>query len=315
MFKKFLALFLALLTIAFAVTACNESGDDSAQTTGNTTAENTTAATTTAATTTAATTAATTEPVDIRMVSFNLANYIPIQNRLPKFFNLIELFEADILMFQETVGQYNWHDAIDTRLLNDYGYAEASDSSIEHNQNWNPIYYNQDKFELVSAQYRKFSEPKTDPRTYTVAEFKEKETSKTFTCICSHFSTDPEMRITNEKELATFITVYKSKHNNTPIFLMGDLNAEKDQLSSQLTKVMTHALDMEGIVTKDTEYGTSCAVTGVWPGNWLRKDGFMIDHALATGKGYVGKQFEVVASATAAATSDHVPVIFDFALT
>ena len=41
----------------------------------------------------------------------------------------------------------------------------------------------------------------------------------------------------------------------------------------------------------------------------------LIDHALGVGDGYKGKQFQVVATAKAAATSDHIPVIFDFELT
>ena len=469
MFKKFLALFLALLTVAFAVTACNDSKDDPAQTTAATTLE-TTAATTTATTleTTAATTTApeTTKTVhlsdvtivhtsddyskttatylqgiikdktgaevaisdkyepsesykilignfnldatndffkksseymekyyqvvfqdnlviiaagsripaeaacdslvektmsnriktikisndfsfvgdyyghaeigfnsridegDIRIVTFNIANYINPMSRMGTFFELIELFEADILMFQEAnaLGDnlptdqltfYNWHNYIDARILSKYGYALAPTNSTEvkTNENCVPIYYLESKIELLNSEFHMFEEQGDSyERGFSLAQFKVKETSKTFTCICSHFSTDTITRINNEKELAEFITNYQSDHNNAPLFLLGDLNAKRDQLSSQLKKVMKHALDMPDIVKKNTDYGTSCAVKDVWP-NWLQKDGLLIDHALGTGDGYKGKQFMVVATAKAAATSDHIPVIFDFELT
>ena len=265
---------------------------------------------------------------DIRIVTFNIANYIDPMKRTGTFFKLIELFEADILMFQEALALgdlssspltfYNWHDVIDSRLSSKYGYIEVptNDSKITHNKNRNPIYYAKDKLELISSEYHEctYAHEGAYPTSFSVAEFKVKSTSKTFSCICSHFSTTPNTRIVNEKEIAEFITNYQSEHNNAPLFLLGDLNAKRDQLSSQLKKVMTHALDMPGIVKKNTDYGTSCAVTGVWPGNWLQKDGLLIDHALGTGNGYKGKQFMVVATPMAAATSDHIPVVFDFEL-
>ena len=246
---------------------------------------------------------------DIRIVSFNLANYINPQIRINSFFELIELFDADVLVFQEAVGTYNWHDSIDAKLLSEYGYAEVLGNNNNHINNTNPIYYRQSTIELVSHQYLPQS------AVFTVAEFKVKASDKLFSCICTHFSTDPNTRITNQREIATFVRNYQSNHNNAPTFLLGDLNSKKDQFDAILTAVMTHAMDMEGIITKNTEYGTTCVVSGVWPGNWLRKDGLLIDHALGAGDGYKGKQFQVVATAKAAATSDHIPVIFDFELT
>ena len=254
---------------------------------------------------------------DIRIVSFNLANYINPESRLQKFYKLMDEFDADILMFQETVGQYNWHNHIDTKLLETYGFAEAptNDPDVAHNKNYNPIYYKQSKFELINSEWHRFSKPEKDARMYSIAEFKVKGTSKTFSVICSHFSTDQSVRLVNEEELADVITAYQSEHNNAPLFLVGDLNAVKSKLSGKLKKVLKDATDMKDIVKKNTEYGTSCAVTGVWPGYWLQKDGLLIDHALGAGEGYKGKQFQVVASPLAAATSDHVPIIFDFELT
>lgn len=266
---------------------------------------------------------------DIRIVTFNIANYISPTSRITKFFDLIDLFEADLLVFQEALALgdlsgspltfYNWHDVIDSRLLSKYGYAEVptNDSKIPHNKNRNPIYYRQDKFDLISSSYHECSYVHEGgyPTSFSVAEFKVKATGKLFSCICSHFSTNQNTRLKNEEEIATFITEYLASHNNAPVFLLGDLNAKKNQLGGKLKKVMTHAMDMKGIVKKNTEYGTSCAVTGVWPGNWLQKDGLLIDHALGAGEGYKGKQFMVVATALAAATSDHIPVVFDFELT
>lgn len=254
---------------------------------------------------------------DIRIVSFNIANYIEPVGRMKNLFKLVEFFEADVIQFQEAVGTYNWHDVIDTTLLNTYDYAEAptNRSGFTHDKNPLPIFYKKEKLELINSEYHNFTYPNSGGRAFSLAEFKVKETSKTFTCICSHFSTVSAENMQNQEEISDFVTNYLSSHNNAPVFLLGDLNAEKKQLGGKIKGVMTHALDMKDIVKKNTEYGTSCVVTGVWPGNWLREDGHMIDHALGAGSGYIGKQFQVVASKRAAATSDHVPIIFDFELT
>ena len=113
---------------------------------------------------------------------------------------------------------------------------------------------------------------------------------------------------------AEFLTEYQKAHNNAPTFLLGDLNTITRGIPAPITEIMTHATKMDGLVTKNIEFGTNCNVAGVWPGNWLRKDQCLLDHALGIGDGYRGKQFQIIATEMAAATSDHIPVLFDFEL-
>ena len=147
---------------------------------------------------------------------------------------------------------------------------------------------------------------------FTIAEFTDTVTGKTFSCISTHASTDSQTRINHAEELKGFITEYQSTRT-TPLFLVGDLNSTKARapLSTVIASFMTHATDMTGIVKRNMEYGTSAAGSGH---TWPAKDRHIIDHAYGLGAGYSGKQYQIVASQLAADTSDHLPVLFDFAL-
>jgi endonuclease/exonuclease/phosphatase family metal-dependent hydrolase len=264
---------------------------------------------------------------DIRIVTFNLANYISPERRVDKFFKLMEMFDADILMFQEAFSMtppseimkqhnmrfYNWHEYID-ETLEKMGYAlvPTNHSEISSNVYCNPIYYRSSKIELTDSSLHIFP---SSGATFTVADLKRVSDKKPFTCICSHFSVDAGERDDDGVVFAEFLTEYQKAHNNAPTFLLGDLNSLKSNLPAPITEIMTHALDMEGLVPKNLGFGTSCNIAGVWPGNWLRKDECLIDHALGVGEGYRGKQFQIIATEMAAATSDHIPVLFDFELT
>ena len=257
---------------------------------------------------------------DLRIVTFNLANYIKPEKRIDKFFKLMEMFDADILMFQEAnylgaphpvLTFYNWHEYIDERL-EEMGYAlvPTNHTEISGNIDCNPIYYRRSKIELTDSSLHVV--PST--RTFTLANLKRISDGRPFTCICSHFSTNVDERNSDGVVFAEFVAKYQKAHNNAPTFLLGDLNTITRGIPAPITEIMTHATKMDGLVTKNIEFGTNCNVTGVWPGNWLRKDECLLDHALGIGDGYKGKQFQIIATEMAAATSDHIPVLFDFEL-
>ena len=213
-------------------------------------------------------------------------------------------------MFQECSDL--WHHNIDALLLEKgYKIAPINRQDKLDVDNWNPIYYRASSLELLYSSHASFTvapEGK-DASTYTMADFKVKASGKSFSCICSHFSTDSATRVKNGAELATIIKDYQ-KTKNVPLFLLGDLNCTKAQtpLTSSLA-FMTNAVAMKGIVKKNLNYGTTNTGNG-----WPEPNGPIIDHAYGYGSGYKGKQIQVVPSALAAATSDHLPVIFDFEL-
>lgn len=250
---------------------------------------------------------------DIRIVSFNIAYYMDIKPRVPKLMELVDLFDADIIMFQECSGL--WHHNIDALLLEKgYKIAPINRQDKLDVDNWNPIYYRESTLELLSSSHAPFTVAPADPQksvsTYTMADFKVKASQKTFTAICSHFSTDATAREKNGVELAGIVKEYQADKKH-PLFLLGDLNSQRSQkpLTSSLF-FMTNAINMKNIVKKNFNYGT----TNTGSGNWPEPNGPIIDHAYGYGNGYTGKQIQIVPSALAAATSDHLPIIFDFAL-
>ena len=253
------------------------------------------------------------DQTDIRIVSFNIAYYMDIKPRVAGLMELVDLFDADVIMFQECSDL--WHHNIDD-LLSQKGYKIAPINRQDKLDvdNWNPIYYRESTIELLSSSHASFTvapaDPQKDASTYTTADFKVKSSGKAFTAICSHFSTDATAREKNGAELAGIIKDYQKTKNN-PIFLLGDLNSTTGQkpLTSSLF-FMTNAMNMKNIVKKNFNYGT----TNTGSGNWPEPNGPIIDHAYAYGSGYTGKQIQIVPSALAAATSDHLPIIFDFAL-
>lgn len=263
---------------------------------------------------------------DLRIVTFNLANYIRPEKRIDNFFKLMEMFDADILMFQEAfcldpvsevmkqhnMRFYNWHEYID-ETLDKMGYAlvPTNNPKVPSNIDCNPIYYRKSKIELTDSSLHFFL---NTSRTFTLASLKRISDGRPFTCICSHFSTKLEEREAHGVIFAEFVAEYQKAHNNAPTFLLGDLNTITRGIPAPITEIMTHATKMDGLVTKNIEFGTNCNVAGVWPGNWLRKDQCLLDHALGIGDGYRGKQFQIIATEMAAATSDHIPVLFDFEL-
>ncbi len=167
------------------------------------------------------------------------------ENHATRHMMTIELalaYNADILSLQEVDprNRQGGNYAID-KLLASVGYAEVVPKGITGN-NYTPIFYKADKFELVECAYKIFPEryPEIDgskenfneggTKGYTWAVLRDKVTGDIFAVLSTHFwyrhdiPGDDSVRVENAKEVIKALELITEKYGNIAILATGDFN-------------------------------------------------------------------------------------------
>jgi len=161
-------------------------------------------------------------------------------NRHMMTLELILAYDADVLAIQECDprnrqgGDY----AFD-KLLAAEGYSEAVPPTGLSGNNYTPIFYKTEKFELLECAYLKYDTEYDSTyndrgsKGYTWAVLKDKATGDTFGVLSTHFWFNSESaapgsnnaRLRNATEVVNALKLITQKYGNIAIFACGDLNS------------------------------------------------------------------------------------------
>ena len=167
------------------------------------------------------------------------------ENHATRHMMTIELalaYNADILSLQEVDprNRQGGNYAID-KLLASVGYAEAVPKGVTGN-NYTPVFYKEEKFELVECAYKIFPERYPDidgskenfneggTKGYTWAVLRDKASGDIFAVLSTHLwyrhtkPADDSVRVENAKEVIKALELITEKYGNIAILATGDFN-------------------------------------------------------------------------------------------
>ncbi len=174
----------------------------------------------------------------IRAVSYNIRYNNPGDaanawtHRLPAIKQQLNQFQFDILGIQE--GLHQQIIDLQSNLGNQYSWIGVGRDSGDLRGEFCAIFYNQEKFTLISNSYTQWLSPTPNkpskgwdaalPRIVTFAKFKEKSSGKCFWVFNTHFD---HMGKTARFESALFLSNLVHQHSPTdPAILLGDFNCQ-----------------------------------------------------------------------------------------
>ena len=246
---------------------------------------------------------------------------------------LILAYNVDIISLQEVDprnrqgGDY----AID-KLLAAAGYSEVLPESVKGN-NYTPIFYRTDKFEVVECDYQKYDTEYGDEfndrqsKGYTWAVLKDKETGDTFAVLSTHFwyrhegQADDAARRRSAARIVEISKQLTTKYGEIAIFATGDLNcgytsgAVKDIINSGAVWAAYAAKSTENIRSHhsypsySSDLGTY--INPVYPETGKVENS--IDHILVfNNKSANLNRYDVCTDLYSLLTSDHCALFLDF---
>ena len=192
------------------------------------------------------------------MRSGNDGNGNDIKDRAPRFKQLMEEYQPDIVGTQETTKL--WNDYFKSYFKNEYGMIGCSrNGRTATTGEWNTILYRLDRFELLDSDTFWLSntpdkaskvESSSLNRICTWALLKDKQTGKTFLMANTHLDhTSDQAR--NEQSVI-LLNYLNRKFSKYPIYITGDYNFEP---SSEAYKIINKSLldaHDEALVDKST---------------------------------------------------------------
>lgn len=216
-------------------------------------------------------------------------------------------------------------------LIEDLGYETVIKKTEDGLWNWTPIYYNPEVLELVESNYFMYNPQYSDKnsKSYTVAVFRHKQTSKLFISLCTHLwwkgeKAMPGSNAVREKQVRQIIeavTALRAKYN-CPIIVMGDMNCnlKSDALKQFLQVGFVPAWKL-ATVYGDTSHGHHiCDKDGFSTeirSKYAKNDGTTcIDHMMLFGleKGSEVLVFSRITDAYTVPLTDHYPNYMDMKL-
>ena len=245
------------------------------------------------------------------------------------------LMDADIFALQEA--DYRWNSDYGLNVkMDEMGYTlvplNAKDRFPDKldTQNNNPIYYKTERFDLIDCGYIEYdrtllNDGKYNPRWYSWACLKEKNTEKQLLVITTHFiwkltdkSITPEVntqrsdkyRCESARQIVAFARELQKRFPGTPVIATGDYNCnyESEAYSILSGGLLSSRENCEKTV--NMEYQT-CNTLGKIPEVSSK---YAFDHIFYSEKGIVAKHFEALVNPATYTYSDHVPVMLDFIL-
>ena len=195
------------------------------------------------------------------MRSGNDGNGNDIEDRAPRFKQLMEEYQPDIVGTQETTK--SWNDYFKSYFKGTYGMVGCSrNGRTATTGEWNTILYRLDRFELVDSDTFWLSntpdkaskvESSSLNRICTWALLKDKQTGKTILMANTHLDhTSDQAR--NEQSVI-LLNQLRAMGNKYPLYITGDYNFEP---SSEAYKIMNKAMldahDEALVDTSTTQY-------------------------------------------------------------
>ena len=216
------------------------------------------------------------------------------ENRVESVLQTIEKISPDLMGLQECT--HEWMGFLTERFSAEYGIVgEGRDGTHTSSDQFNPILYRKDKYELIESGTRWLSETpevqytkvpdSTYERIFTFAVLEEKATGIRFVFISTHFD-----HMGGQADQAACMAAYIAQFRGLPMFMCGDYNG------SGVEKIMNG----HGYVSVE-----KVAAERVNPGNTF-SGGSKIDFIFTNGNGVSVTYYEVDNDN---ASSDHYPVI------
>ena len=161
----------------------------------------------------------------------NMPSTSKISNRNAAVAELVELYSADIVSFQECNPKTSREPSVDIAkmLCDEYNEACPDMAGV----NFTPLFYKKNRFSVIEEGFVSY-EGKNDQnsKSLTYAVLEERESGVRFGAICTHFwweaksEADNLQRIENARVLLSYVDMIKNKYD-VPVFAMGDLNCGK----------------------------------------------------------------------------------------
>lgn len=269
-----------------------------------------------------------------RIISNNILmqSIKPMPERSEGLLAAYEHMDADIFALQEADPRWNTEYNLNVNL-GELGYSlvplNAKDRFPDKldTQNNNPIYYKTEKFDLVDCGYIQYDVTMLtgcfyNPRWYSWACLKDKESGKQLLVITTHFiwkltdkSLSPEQnthyadmyRCESARQIIAFAKKLQEKFPGTPVIATGDFNCNYESEAYAILKSGLTSSRDECEEKVNMEYETCNPL-----GNIPKVDSkYAFDHIFYS-QGITAKHFETLVNPNTYAYSDHVPAMLDF---
>ncbi len=194
--------------------------------------------------------------------------------------------------------------------------------------NWNPIFYRTDKYELVECGHRVYEKgteydypgaegEKSHFRTMTWAVLKSKESGLIVTVINTHFDTDAANLKSESDELLAKAEALRAAYGNN-VFVIGDYNdriggtACRNLLANgfadtfAMAQTKNETSGTHGTPTYNASAGKFDTYDGVFTSSSYQNGA--IDHCLTMNQNATVRNYRIITSKDALLISDHCPV-------
>ncbi len=266
---------------------------------------------------------------DLRIMYHNVWGYLnadqtanpnPVANRSDIATQFYEVYEPDVLCFEEAGGTFRASSKKLFGWLEENGYTEICYSNA--GGIGNPIYYRSDRFECLEKGYE-VSRPGDKGSTWCV--LREKISGYIFAVTNSHFAAntnagdDPTLgnqyRVQDAECLVRAVNSIREKNPEIPIITGGDYNSAKgsDPIRTLTEGGLKSMRDVAAVASRESAYigaVTYNAELGIYdfPAVVPAGGDYAIDHIMLAGnsEALTVDEYAVVTDRTAAASSDHL---------
>ncbi|MBR6726088.1 MAG: hypothetical protein IKL81_03780 [Clostridia bacterium] len=259
---------------------------------------------------------------DFRIMFHNVLSIRDVINRDELSASIYLTYLPDVIGFQEVasiIRESDWFDLI----AHKYSEVAVNATNVSRN-NYVPIFYRHDKFELIDSGWKQYNDGSGDEtKGLTWAVFSDIETQIEFAVVNTHFfwtgdEAGNSARIIDAEELLQAVKSIKEKYN-VPVIIGGDLNCSisSEPLQNLLKGGLLNAHDNASVYK--TTSGGYHAYPGVDPSTGLYapadepKGDYSraIDHVYYFGDDTEIRVFDYIIHPVSLAASDHSPVYVD----
>lgn len=240
---------------------------------------------------------------------------------------VIMSYMPDAFGLQEFDVPFRTADEPFSKLVSEY-YTEVICDGVDLEDNWNPIFYRSDKFELLGCghyaytygteySYPMISGEMTHFRSFTWAVLRERLTGKTVSVINTHYDTDASNHKSESDELLAKVDELRALYGDN-IFVIGDYNC---RMSGEATSNMLgygfsdcYALagkknDVSGTHPAPT-YNASIGLYDVYDPSFTSSSYLTgaIDHCFVLNSDISVRNYQIITTEDALLISDHCPI-------
>ena len=254
--------------------------------------------------------------------NFSDGNCIGNRNSLIK--DLIEDYMPDVCCFQECNPN--------TSRVGDFPMAEILKPDFAEVvpefalKNYTPIFYNVETTRLIKGGYMAYEGLNdVDSKSITWAILKDIAADKIYCVASTHFwymargKVDEEQRMANAETAVEILKPIYLEYGY-PVILTGDLNSSSivtGQGTGGYDRLVELGMTDVREIAEKTDYSHTCTKAMPVHKNGIYTKGgelnFTLDYMLVFGKDMINaKSFTVINSDKARASSDHIPIVFEF---